>query len=237
MPALTSPTATATRGSRRYSSWTGWPTSRANRAMRTWHGRRGAGLTGATRLAPPCLTGQRVALRTGSTMGASAIVQVLKRTSRLALRSRPILNCSRWLEPGRAPGNHQRSRFTARRPHREGRRVFLLQLSEPLRDRVRARHVGHLALVQESAHSRREGAAERLGLKGANVRSVEAGEGVGGEGVITACLFGRLLPKEACGRESVVPGRADVVLRLPNTPPFDIRSREGAVDDAPAEEV
>src|SRR2546428_13721079 len=108
------------------------------------------------------------------------------------------------------------SRFNGRR---------LLQLSDPLRDRLRARHVGIPALVQESAHSRREGAAEPLGLKGANVRSVEAGEGVGGEGAGTACLFSREFPTEAGGRGSVGPERAGVVLPLPNKPPFDAPSR------------
>src|SRR6266571_1787660 len=57
----------------------------------------------------------------------------------------------------------------------------------PSGDRVQARHVGLHALVQERAQSRRESAPEPLGLKGANVCSVEAGEGVGGQVVITAC--------------------------------------------------
>src|SRR2546430_9518930 len=35
----------------------------------------------------------------------------------------------------------------------------------------------------------------------------------------------------------MAPTRADVVLRLPNTPAFDARPRVEAVDDAPAEEV
>ena len=59
-------------------------------------------------------------------------------------------------------------------------RVFLRQFSKPLRDRVHARHVGLFALVQECAHGHRQSAAEQLGFKRANARSVEAGEGVGG---------------------------------------------------------
>src|SRR6266571_738273 len=70
-------------------------------------------------------------------------------------------------------------------------RGFLPHLSEPFRDRVQARHVGLHALVQERAQSRRKSAPEPLGLKGANVCSVEAGEGVGGQVVITACLYRR----------------------------------------------
>jgi hypothetical protein len=38
-------------------------------------------------------------------------------------------------------------------------------------------------------------------------------------------------------RERAVADRADVVLRLPNTPAFDARTRVQAVDDTPAEEV
>ena len=55
-----------------------------------------------------------------------------------------------------------------------------MQFSEPLRDHGRAWHVGFLTLLKERAQSRRQSVAEALGLKGANVGSVEAGERLGG---------------------------------------------------------
>src|SRR5438270_12814493 len=101
--------------------------SPVSRALRTRPRKRGAGLTGATRPAPPYMTGQRAALQTGSTMGALAIVRVPRRTLRLALRFRAILGCFRWLEAGRESG---KSAILSRRTVYYCR--LLAQLSLPL---------------------------------------------------------------------------------------------------------
>ena len=88
------------------------------------------------------------------------------------------------------------------------------------------------ALTQERKYGSGEGRPERSRFDRADMGGLESSQGLCRKVVVAARLHrGRPLA-EASKRERVVTHRADVVLRLPDTPPLDARARVERVDDA-----
>jgi hypothetical protein len=93
------------------------------------------------------------------------------------------------------------------------------------------------ALAHEREDTGSESRPERLGFDRSNVGTIEASEGLIGKIVVAACLHRGQPLAEASERERVIAHRADIVLRLPETPALDARARVERVDDAPPEDV